>query len=233
VHQQVAVTLSSMGPLAPLVLGATATALASGALSLARREPVITAVYLLHVPVAVFILAELNSRIWPRFFLVDIGFIYLAVVHGTFVLCRYLARGVGGEGSSALRARFFTATAVIVMSAGSLWLLPRNYAHPKQDFAGAAAYVEREAGPSDAVTSIGGARLGFRLYAPRWPTVDSMAELDAVRASATRTWVVTAFPKYGPPPAFGEAIAKDFEVAARLPGTLPNGDIVIYRSRPR
>ena len=179
VHQQIAVTLSSTGPLAPLVLGATATALASGALSLARREPVITAVYLLHVPVAVFILAELNSRIWPRFFLVDIGFIYLAVVHGTFVLCRYLARGLGGEGGSVLRARFFTATAVIVMSAGSLWLLPRNYAHPKQDFAGAAAYVERERGPGDAVTSLGGARLGFRLYAPHWPAVDFMAELDA------------------------------------------------------
>jgi mannosyltransferase len=233
VPQEVAVTLSSAGPLAPFILGATVIALASGAISLARREPVITAVYLLHVPVVVLILAVLNSRIWPRFFLVDIGFIYLAVVHGTFVLCRYLARGLGSEGGSVLRARIFTATAVVVMTAGSLWLLARNYAYPKQDFAGAAAYVERERRPDDAVTSLGGARLGFRLYAPHWSAVDSVAELDAVRASAPRTWVVAAFPNNEPPRPFGEAIAKDFEVVARLPGNLPNGDIVIYRSRPR
>jgi heme/copper-type cytochrome/quinol oxidase subunit 4 len=233
VPQDIAVTLSSAGPVAPFILGATVIALASGAISLARRQPVITAVYLLHVPVVVLILAALNSRIWPRFFLVDIGFVYVAVVHGTFVLCRYLARGLGSEGGSVLRARIFTATAVVVMTAGSLWLLARNYAYPKQDFAGAAAYVESERRPGDAVTSLGGAQLAFRLYAPRWSAVDSVAELDALRASATRTWVVAAFPDNGPPRPFGEAIAKDFEVVTRLPGTLPNGDIVIYRSRAR
>jgi mannosyltransferase len=231
--QEVAVTLSSAGSLAPFILGAGVIAFVSGAISLARRQPVITAVYLMHVPLAVLILAALNSRIWPRFFLMDIGFIYLAVVHGTFLLCRNLARGLGSEGGSVRRARIFTATAVVVMTAGSLWLLAPNYAYPKQDFAGAAAYVERECRPGDAVASLGVARLAFRLYAPHWSAVDSVAELDALRQSSPRTWVVTAFPKYGPPPPFGEAIAKDFEVVMRLPGTLPNGDIVIYRSRPR
>ncbi|HYK65263.1 MAG TPA: hypothetical protein VEY94_09965, partial [Patescibacteria group bacterium] len=99
------------------------------------------------------------------------------------------------------------------------------------DFAGAAAYVERERAPDDAVASLQVAGLAFRLYAPRWSAVDSVAELDAVRQSAPRTWAVAAFPKYGPPPPFGDAIAKNFEMVKRLPGTLSNGDIVIYRSR--
>ena len=231
--QDVAVTLWSAGPLAPLILGASVIAFVTGVISVARRQPVIAAAYLLHVPLAMLILAELNSRIWPRFFLIDIGFAYLAVVHGSFVLCRWLARSLGSEGESVLRARVFTAATVIVMTAGSLWLLARDYAYPKQDFAGAAAYVERERGPNDAVASLGGARLAFRLYAPRWSAVDSVAELDALRQSAPRTWVVQAFPKYGPPPRFAEEIAEDFDVVKRLPGTLSNGDIVIYRSRPR
>jgi heme/copper-type cytochrome/quinol oxidase subunit 4 len=233
VSLELAVTLSSAGPVAPFILGATVIALASGVIPLARRQPVITAIYLLRAPLAVLILVALNSRIWPRFFLVDIGFIYLAVVHGTFVLCRHLARGLGSEGGSVLGARIFTGTAVIVMTAGSLWLLARNYAHPKQDFAGAAAYVKRERRPDDAVTSLGRAQLAFRLYAPHWSEVESVADLDALRQSVPRTWVVVAFPKYGPPPLFDEAIAKDFDLVTRLRGTLPNGDIVIYRSRPR
>ena len=183
-------------------------------------------------PLVAVILVALNSRIWPRFFLVDIGFIYLAVVHGTFVCAATRAR-FRGEGVSVLGGRIFTGTAVVVMTAGSLWLLAPNYPYPKQDFAAAAAYVERERGPGDAVTSLGRAQLAFRLYAPHWSEVESVADLDALRQSAPRTWVVAAFPKYGPPPLFDEAIAKDFEVVTRFRGTLPNGDIVIYRSRPR
>ena len=231
--REVAATVSVAGPFVPFILGATAIALVSGAISLVRREPVITTAYLLHVPLAMLILVALHSRIWPRFFLMDIGFIYLAVVHGTFVLCRQLARRLGSEEGLPARARTLAATAVVVMTAGSLWLLAPNYVYPKQDFAGAAAYVERYRSADDGVTSLQVAQLGFRLYAPRWPAVGSAAELDALRNSAPRTWAVVAFPKYGPPPPFRDAIAKDFEVVARLRGTLPNGDIVIYRSRPR
>jgi uncharacterized membrane protein len=231
--QEVAVSLSGAGPLVPFILGATAIAFATGVVSLARKEPVITAAYLLHVPLVMLILAALHSRIWPRFFVMEVGFVYLAVVHGTFALCGYFARGFGSGAGYPMRARVFSAAAVVVMTAGSLWLLARNYAYPKQDFAGAAAYVEQQRKPDDAVTSLQVARLAFRLYAPHWSAVESVAELDALRQSAPRTWVVAAFPKYGPPVPFGEAIAKDFDVVTRLRGTLVNGDIVIYRSRPR
>ena len=231
--QDVAVTLEHTGSLAPFVLGAGLVAFGVGAIGLARRQPVIAAAYLLHVPLTLLILLGLNARIWPRFFLIDIGFIYLAIVHGTFAACRYVARRLGTDEGAPRRSRLLVATAIGVMTAGSLWLLAGNYAHPKQDFAGAAAYVERQRGLGDAVTSIGVARLAFRLYAPHWSAVDSVADLDALRRSASRTWVVAAYPKYGPPPPFGEAIAKDFERVTSLPGTLPNGDVVIYRSRPR
>jgi multisubunit Na+/H+ antiporter MnhG subunit len=230
--REVADNFSTMGPLVPFILGAGIVTLATGAISLARKQPVITAVYLLHVPLTMLILAAINSRIWPRFFLIDIGFIYLAVVHGAFVLCGYLAGKLGREEGTVRRARIFAATAVGVMTVGSLFLLARNFAYPKQDFAGAAAYVERQRGRDDAVASLGaGANLAFRLYAPQWSAVDSVAQLDTLLSSAPRTWAVAAFPKYGPPPPVADVIARDFEIVRRLPGTLPNGDIVIYRSR--
>jgi hypothetical protein len=231
--QDVAVTLSSAGRFAPFILGASAIAFVSGAISLARRQPIVAAAYLLHVPLTVLILLALNARIWPRFFLLDIGFIYLVVVHGTFLACRYAARRVGSEEAAARRSRIFAATTVLVMTAGSLGLLARNYAHPKQDFAGAASYVERHRGPGDAVTSLGGAQLAMRFYAPHWSVVNSVVGLDALRRSASKTWLVAAFPDNGLPPPFGTAVARDFEAITRLRGTLPNGDIVIYRSRPR
>jgi mannosyltransferase len=234
--REVSASLSSAGPLVPLILFASVVAFAVGAVSLARRAPVVTAVYLLHIPITVAILLALHSRIWPRYFFVDVGFIYLGVVHGTFLLCAYVSTRFGMDRRWPHAAKVVTAAAVVAMSAGSLFLLARNYAYPKQDFAGAVAYVERERQPGDAVTSLGVARLGFRgLYAPQWAAVDSVAELDGLRASSSATWVVIAFPgqNYGAKAQFASLLETDFDRMAVFPGTLANGAIWVYRSHPK
>lgn len=234
--REVAVSLSGAGPFVPMILVASLVAFGVGAVALARRRSIVAAVYLLHFPIATLALLALHGRIWPRYFFVDIGFIYLCVVHGTFLLCGYAAThsGLGRTRPHALHA--VTAIAVVVMTAGSLWLLARNYAYPKQDFAGAAAYVERERRPGDVVASIGLARLAFqRLYAPQWAAPDSVEELDTLRASAPRTWVVVAFPSpdHGKRAQFASRLESDFDRVAVLPGTLGDGAIWIYRSHAR
>jgi hypothetical protein len=83
---------------------------------------------------------------------------------------------------------------------------------------------------------LGVARMIFqRYYAPQWAAVDSVAELDALRASARTTWVVVAFPRpfIGAKAQFAQTLDRNFDRVAVLPGTLGNGAIWVYRSRPQ
>jgi uncharacterized membrane protein len=232
--QEVIASLSSAGPLAPAILIGATAAFVIGAVSLARRQPVLTAVYLLHVPIALGILLVLHSRIWPRYFFVDIGFAYLGIVHGVFVLSGWLSARLGMDRRWPRAAGTLTAAAVAVMTAGSLWLLAGNYTFPKQDFRGAVAYVERERLPGDAVASLGLARLPLqRYFAPGWSAVDSVAELDALSRSASAVWVVIAFPHqtHRAKPELAAILDRDFDRVAMFPGTLGDGAIWVYRSR--
>ncbi len=234
--REIGANMASAGRLGPAILVASIATFGIGAVSLARRQPVIAAVYLLHFPIATAMLLAVHSRIWPRYYFVDIGFIYLCVVHGTFVSCAYVATRLGMTRRWPHAPRATAALAVAVMIAGSLWLLARNYAFPKQDFAGAAAYVERERHPGDAAASLGVARMVFqRYYAPQWTAVDSVAELDALRASAHTTWVVVAFPSpfIGAKAQFAQTLDRNFDRVAVFPGTLGNGAIWVYRSHPQ
>ena len=232
--QEVGVSLSAAGPWVPAILIGAAAAFVAGIASLARRRPVMTAIYLLYFPIVTAILLAMHARIWPRYYFVEIGFIYLAVVHGIFTLSAWATTRFGTDRWRGRLPAVVTAAAVVVMSAGSLWLLAGNYAHPKQDFAGAVAFVERERQKGDAVASFGLARVAFqRYYAPQWAVVDSVPELGALRRSATATWVVIAFPRqtFRAKPALAALLESDFKLVAVLPGTLGDGAIRIYRSR--
>jgi hypothetical protein len=232
--QEVAVSLSGAGPLTPAILVGATLAIVIGTASLLRRQPVMTAVYLLNIPIATAILLALHSRIWPRFFFVDIGFIYLGVVHGVFVLSAFVSKRSGMDRRWPRAAGVAAATAVIVMTSGSLWLLARNYAFPKQDFESAVAYIERERRPGDAIASFGVARYAFqRYYAPQWAVVDTAVEFDALRKTAPVTWAVIPFPRqtYRAKPELAAILENDFDKVAVLPGTLGDGAIWIFRSR--
>ena len=78
--------LQELGFIVSVGLPAVLVFLSIGVLSLFRRHPVFTAFFVVHVPLTLVILFALSFRIWPRYFFIDLGFIFLCLVHGVFVV---------------------------------------------------------------------------------------------------------------------------------------------------
>lgn len=231
--QEVAGSLGGLGPLGPPALIAALVLIGVGAASLARRAPVLTAIYLVHIPLCALLLAALSFRIWPRYFLVDLGALYTFLVHGVFVLGRHAARLTLFQ-RLGLGAGPLISAAVLVMLAGSTLLLVRNYVDPKQDLSGAAAYVARHHGAGQPVGAVGLAALPFQTYyAPGWASVQSPADLRRLQASAQPVWLVVAFPHATASqlPAVARILTTEFEDVRELPGTLGDGYVHVYRER--
>ena len=112
--------------------------------------------------------------------------------------------------------------------------LPRAYALPKQDFAGARDYVGLARRPEDGVVAVGLAGIAFRRYfAPDWATPQSGSELAAIRRSHRRVWLVYTLPielkTYRPD--LWDEVEREFQVVQVFPGTLGGGDVKVCRER--
>lgn len=226
--QEVAGTLSAAGVFAPVLIAGSLIVLIAGIASLAKRDRVMTAIYVVHVPLAVALLSILSVRIWPRYFFVDIGFIMMALVQGVFVLSAWIAPFIR------LDRRWLTGAGVVAMLVVSVGLLARNYAHPKQDFIGARDFVLHAQQPSDAVAAVGLAGYAYsHYYAPAWQVANTSTELDRIKAGAPVTWVLIAFPHMTARarPEIMAVLARDFDQVADFPGTMGDGAIWVYRSR--
>lgn len=226
--REIVASLDMLGRLAPLVLAGALLLVGLGIHAMWRRAPVIIAIYLLSIPVALALLLALDFRIWPRYFFVDIGFIFLCVAAGAVALADALAALTG-------RPKFapwlLTAGMVVIIAASGV-LLARNYAHPKQDFAGALALIAAERSPGDVATSIGLAAEPMHSYfEPRWPVITTAVDLDALQGH--RVWVVTAFDDHilAGQEALLAVIQHDYDLAGTFEGTLGGGTVKVYRSR--
>lgn len=231
--QEIAASVGDLGALAPLGIAAGVLLIVIGAVDLYRRSPLLVAVYAVHVPLCIALLWLLSFRIWPRYFFVDIGFVFLCVAAG-IVAVTNRAAAVIGLAPGKWTARAPLAIAVALATCASLVLLARNYAHPKQDFAGAVAFVERTRGTGDVATSTGLAAEPLRSYfAPSWPVAQNAAELQALLAAAPHVWLVTAFQSHTERrrPDVMALVQQRFDLVARFPGTLGEGTVRVYRSR--
>jgi hypothetical protein len=191
-----------------------------------RRAPVIVAVYLLSIPMALALLVALDFRIWPRYFFVDIGFVFLCVAAGAVALADWLAARIGRPNL----ANALLVAGTLVMVAASSLLLVRNYARPKQDFAGALALIAAQRAPDDVATSIGLASAPLKSYlAPGWPGIATEADLNALDKQGT--WIVTAFDDHvlAGQEATMARIAREYNLAASFDGTLGGGTVKVYR----
>ena len=213
-----------LAPLLPVVLIVAGIA----AVSLWRRAAVLPLMLVLHIGLTVAIVTGVGLRIWPRYFFSDLGLICLLLIHGAFVIGTWLGPRLGlderraGLGLAALGV------------AASLVLLPRNYAHPKQDFPGARDYVEATRGEGAAVLTLGLTRMPYAAYyAPDWTGVDTLAEFEAAYNPGTETWLVYTFPRVMERrhADIFAAMGEDFEKARYFPGTLSGGGIVVLRTR--
>jgi mannosyltransferase len=229
--QEFAVALDALGPLAPYALIAGLLMLLLGAVLVSRRSPLLAAIYLTQIPLSLALLVALSFRIWPRYFFVDIGFLFLCAAVGGLALVEVVEKVL--RRSSLSRAVLPAALALMV--AVSAMLLARNYAYPKQDFDGAVRLVEKIRGPQDVPTSAGLAANSIHDYfAPDWPVTRTAADLDRLLASGRTVWLITSFEGHTRATQAETLRLVDtrFDKVAELPGTLGGGYVHVYRSRP-
>lgn len=232
--QEIGASIATAGPLVPLILIGVVLVLAVGIHALYRRHPLLTAIYVLHVPLATVLLYAAGVRIWPRYYFVDIGFIFMAIVEGVFVWSALIAARSGLVKRWAGSVNGIAASGVVAMVLISLVLLKPNYTHPKQDYIGARDYVLGRAAPSDAITAVGLAGYAYsHYYAPQMRVVETGADLEAIRRQAPVTWLLMSFPHQtqAARPDVAAELAKHFDQVATFPGTLGDGAVWVYRSR--
>ena len=229
--QEFAGSLDALGPLAPYALVGGLLVLIFGAVLVWRRSPLLAAIYLTQIPLSLVLLVALSFRIWPRYFFVDIGFLFLCAAVGGLALAEVVEKAMR---RSPLRRAVLPA-ALALMAGFSAVLLARNYAYPKQDFEGAVRLVEQLRGPQDVTTSAGLAASSIRGYfAPRWPVTETAAELDRMLASGRTVWLITSFQGHtrATQSEIMQRVDARFDMVADLPGTLGGGYVQVYRSRP-
>lgn len=225
----------SLGPVLGLAFPIVLIVVFAGMASLRKTAPILPAIFVVHVALTLAILVVGNMRVWPRHFFIDIGFICIFLVHGTFVLSRVIADFLGRRFTKSVDARTFAIAGTALGICASLVLLPRNYLYPKQDFLGARDFVETNRAAASAVATLGLAAMPFEdYYAPHWQQVDSLEEIQSLRQSHGQVWLVYAFPgvterRYKD---IVEYLSVKFEKVERFQGTLGGGDVLVFRSRP-
>jgi mannosyltransferase len=229
--QEFAGSLDALGPVAPYALVGGLLLLILGAVLVWRRSPLLAAIYLTQIPLSLVLLVALSFRIWPRYFFVDIGFVFLCAAVGGLALVAAVEKAVR---RTPLRRAVLPA-ALALMAGFSAVLLARNYAYPKQDFEGAVRLVERVRAPQDVATSAGlAARSIHGYFAPDWPVTENAADLDRLLASGRTVWLITSFQSHtrATQSEIMRRVDSRFDEVAELPGTLGGGYVHVYRSRP-
>ncbi len=198
----------------------------AGVVSIWRRSPLF--ILLLVVPALVTSAGAAAARgtLYPRFFFFAIGPAIVVAVRGTFAAGAWLSTGLGRAPLTGVRLATAAVGGVIALSAASLML---DYRYPKQDYAGAMHYVLAQRVAGDSVVSIGVPADPYRtLYGQVWPNVKTAEQLDSIRASTKRTWVLYTFPRYveGQDPAMWATLRDECASPRVFRGTVGGGDVV-------
>ena len=170
-----------------------------------------------------------RGTMYPRFFFFMAGLAVIVVVRGFFVASEALARL-----QPAMSASVAGTLLVSLLAGANAASLSYNYRYPKQDFTGAMDFVLRSRAAGDAVAFAGVPGDPYRtLYGQPWPTVQSVADLEAVRG-AGRTWLIYTFPRYleaGSPDLAG-IVRRECHERAVFRGTVGGGDMIICTLEP-
>jgi len=198
----------------------------TGLVQFARTEPVVAGLMVVPALVTIAAIVALGHPMFPRTFFFAIGFGVLVVIRGMLTAGRLLLRAVAPERIESDLPGTVLCLLLIGISAMSV---PRAWA-PKQDFTHALEYVRQHSDADDAIVTTGVAAIPYqRFYKVKWEIVESLAELDAVRAAHRRTWLLYTMPlhMHSAYPDMMKSIERDFRVAGEFPGTLGDGTIFV------
>ncbi len=220
-----------------LVLGAVIGL--AGAVSYARQSR--RTFLLLSLPALATVLGAFAARgtMYPRFFFLLVGLALLIGMRGTFATAAWFGRRLGWGEAGGHRLGAAMAALMILISGLSV---PRNWRLPKQDFLGAMAYVERVAARNDAIAVIDvTAGIYGPYYQKTWPSVHTVADLDAMRkvprdsasAAAGQVWLIYTFPRYLEKfdAALSRYVARECtgDKVRTFPGTVGGGELMVCR----
>ena len=192
-----------------------------------RRREVI---YFFAIPCAVTAAVVIGGghHLWPRFFFFAFGFMCMIVVRGVF-------RTVG---TAIVLSHLPTRSVPVLQAAACSFLIlfsalsiPHAYV-PKQDFLGALKYVQSEMADGDAITTVGLAGFTYeKLYRKPWPGIETLSQLNAIRAHASRTWLIYTFPPEARAvyPDIMALVDRDFRTLRVFPGSVGSGAIFVCR----
>lgn len=200
-----------------LVLGA-------GLVSFWKQRPLLVALFLLPGALTAVTILFMRQNLWPRFFFFSAGFAVLIAIRGGFELCRLAFRG---------RGTLLATGGAILATLGSAFTVPRAW-HPKQDFLGAEAFVDRSRARDDAVVTVDLTVYPYLRWRRReWAVADSLPSLEALELRHRRTWVLYTFPirLAAVQPAIWARLATRYDTAAVYPGTVGGGAVVVMVSR--
>jgi mannosyltransferase len=206
-----------------------------GLLSYLRRSPLVC--FLFVMPGVMTVIGALVGRgtMYPRFFFFLIGFALLIVVRGAFAIAHMLLK-------HEQHANALATALVVVMIAASARSLVYNYENPKQAFRPAAAHVERQLGPGDAVGVLNASWYAYmEYYRKPWtrltfrddPVDDPAANLAGLRAGR-RVWLVYTFPRYlaHEAPAIKQTIDRECADALKFDSSVGDGDVFVCELPP-
>lgn len=202
----------------------------AGAWVTARRRSILLELAALPVAIALLVVVGSGHHVWPRLLFFALGFATLLVVAGASALGEAVARRLGGAASIVRTAGTAACVALIVLTAMAL---PAAYG-AKQRHAEAAALIDAAIRPGEVVVAAGPAAFVMQEELGReWPTVETVAELDAAAHDTSGVWLVHTFPIHlrALRPDLARALDERFVEVARLDGTLRGGEVVVWRSR--
>ncbi len=218
--------LGNLGALVGLVAAAVIALAAIGAVAAAGRAPLFAPVVAVHVGLTLALLVLLGMRIWPRFFFADIGFVLILIVLGVRSVSGWIARRLGADPGRVFRA------AAVAMVLVSLPLAARNYMAPKQDLAGAHAFVQQIRKPGERVYAVGFPAAVFRdHFGADWQPILDDEDWLAARGKPGPLIVVVAFPARGlrKVPTLDADTEGALKLERRFAGTLGDGAVLIFR----
>ena len=208
---------------------------ALGLLSYLRRHPLAFALFV--VPGFVTIAGALAARgtMYPRFFFFLVGFAMLILARGVMVVATWAATRRYGRDATPRGLRWGLAVSVMVALV-FIRSLGYNYAYPKQDWTGAATWLDANVPPGETVITAGVSVWPFEEYVPRDFTAIANGEgarVDELRRQGP-VWMVYVFPRYleATHPRLFAALPADCVEQSKFDGTLGDGDIFVCRFAP-
>lgn len=201
-----------------------------GLACLVRTQPAALALMLSGPVMTATAIVALKHNLWPRFFFFAGGYFALIALVGVRGWIEVLARWLPRGGESGVRTRILAGVGAVLLL-GSATTVPRAWV-PKQDYGGAADFVDAAHGPRDGVAVIDMAVMPFQKHLARaWVEVDTLQDLLGLEARSETTWLLYTFPTKlaaDHPEVWGR-VQDHYEEVRVFWGTVRGGEVVVCR----